>query len=428
MARTASSVKDSQKKKRSSSTKSRQEELENKLDSLEKNFQGLEHNIGEKFDFLLEFLQKDKNQNTGGQATQRTDDNEQDNSQSVACKPSSKSSRNKDNDHSVERRPIISLEPNLDESLGSPRLVRHSMRDPDEVSLQLDHNEERDLLGLCSDNDSDYDEHASNITSPNSPHLRTVNEKSGKKSDKFGHYLPSQTCDTENIDNNNNTSNTVDKSSTKTLNVLSKIFGDNITDDNSERTGLLVDESQANILENSWRSKHPERLTAFKDEYRSCFPVNEQSMSLLQVPSLDDLLEPMLNKTHGAKAVRNWDKQKQLFTQPLKSIERLAFQGQIAARMGIISVLYTQQTLGTLYKNLENEKASNDSCQIVKDLFDMSQKSLDQLGRTGAFHHMIRRKCASSDSGLNNLKDIQAKTLYLPLTEDGVFGKGLEKQ
>jgi hypothetical protein len=37
-------------------------------------------------------------------------------------------------------------------------------------------------------------------------------------------------------------------------------------------------------------------------------------MSLLQVPSLDDLLEPMLGKTHGAKAVRNWDKQKQLFT------------------------------------------------------------------------------------------------------------------
>jgi hypothetical protein len=96
--------------------------------------------------------------------------------------------------------------------------------------------------------------------------------------------------------------------------------------------------------------------------------------------------------------------------------------------MGIISVLYTQHTLGTLYKNLENEKASDDSCQIVKDLFDMSQKSLDQLGRTGAFHHMIRRKGASSDSVLNNLKDIQAKTLYLPLTEDEVFGKGLEKQ
>ena len=191
-------------------------------------------------DFLPEFLQKDKSQNTGGQATQRTDDNEQDNSQSVVCRPSSKSSRNKDNDHSVERRPIISLEPNLDESLGSPGLARHSMRDPDEVSLQLDHNEERDLLGLCLDNDSDYDEHASNITSPNSRHLRTVNEKSGQTYDKCCHYFPSQTCDTENIDNNTKASNTVDKSSAKALNVLSNIFGDNVTDNNSERTGLLV--------------------------------------------------------------------------------------------------------------------------------------------------------------------------------------------
>jgi hypothetical protein len=33
--------------------------------------------------------------------------------------------------------------------------------------------------------------------------------------------------------------------------------------------------------------------------------------------------------------------------------------------MGIISVLYTQQTLGTLYKNLENEKASNDSQRFI---------------------------------------------------------------
>jgi hypothetical protein len=38
------------------------------------------------------------------------------------------------------------------------------MRDPDEVSLQLDHNEERDLLGLCSDNDSDYDETLENFS------------------------------------------------------------------------------------------------------------------------------------------------------------------------------------------------------------------------------------------------------------------------
>jgi hypothetical protein len=31
---------------------------------------------------------------------------------------------------------------------------------------------------------------------------------------------------------------------------------------------------------------------------------------------------------------------------------------------------------------------------------------------------------AASESGLNTLKDIQAKVLYLPLTAEGVFGEG----
>jgi hypothetical protein len=53
---------------------------------------------------------------------------------------------------------------------------------------------------------------------------------------------------------------------------------------------------------------------------------------ILQVPSLDEILEPMIRTLHGPKAVKNWDKQKQLFTQPLKQIEKLAFQGQVAAR------------------------------------------------------------------------------------------------
>ena len=30
------------------------------------------------------------------------------------------------------------------------------------------------------------------------------------------------------------------------------------------------------------------------------------------------------------------------------------------------------------------------------------------------------------DTGLNNLRDVQAKVLYLPLSGEGVFGKGLE--
>jgi hypothetical protein len=42
-------------------------------------------------------------------------------------------------------------------------------------------------------------------------------------------------------------------------------------------------------------------------------------------------------------------------------------------------------------------------------------QSLDQFGRIGTLNHMIRKKAAASESGLNTLKDIQAKVLYLPL-------------
>ena len=56
----------------------------------------------------------------------------------------------------------------------------------------------------------------------------------------------------------------------------------------------------------------------------------------------------------------------------------------------------------------------------------MSTKALDQVGRAGAFHHILRRKAAPSDTGLNNLRDVQAKVLYLLLSGEGVNGKGLE--
>ena len=44
--------------------------------------------------------------------------------------------------------------------------------------------------------------------------------------------------------------------------------------------------------------------------------------------------------------------------------------------------------------------------QSIRDIFAMSTKALDQVGRSGAFHHIIRRKAAASDSGLNSLKDV----------------------
>ncbi|CAG2257679.1 unnamed protein product [Mytilus edulis] len=288
-----------------------------------------------------------------------------------------------------------------------------------------------DLLGLCSSED----EYSRGLGSPVSVYYQAGNKSRNVK--RFSQYLQTQPTiinnnvesqsnqrQTSNIDNNNN--KTVVKQSDN-LNLLSKLFKEDIPSESSDNSGgLIIDEAQVRILERSWRTKNPEKLTAFKDEYRSCFPVNDKSKSFLQVPSLDDLLEPMIRTVHGTNSVKSWDKHKQLVTQPLKQIENLAYQGQVASRMGIISVLYMQQTLGTLLERVENENVSDETCQMVKDLFAISTKSLDQVGTHRAFNHMIRRKAAATESGLNNLKDIQAKVLYLPLSNEGVFGKGLE--
>ncbi|KAH3836048.1 hypothetical protein DPMN_109417 [Dreissena polymorpha] len=82
--------------------------------------------------------------------------------------------------------------------------------------------------------------------------------------------------------------------------------------------GLVLDEYQISILSHSWRTNTPDRMSAYKDEYRVCFPVHEQSKSMLDVPCLDDLLEPMLQKRHGNKMTKNWGKSRQLYTQPFE--------------------------------------------------------------------------------------------------------------
>ena len=134
----------------------------------------------------------------------------------------------------------------------------------------------------------------------------------------------------------------------------------------------------------------------------------------------------MLRQTHGQKAVKSWDSHRQLYNQPFKQIEKLGYQGQLAARMNIISMLYMQQTLGSLLTSLEDDIDKDTVCQTVKDLFAMSTKSLDQAGRTGAYLHLIRRRAAGEDSGLANVKELNSKCQYLPLTDDGLFGQAFE--
>ena len=177
----------------------------------------------------------------------------------------------------------------------------------------------------------------------------------------------------------------------------------------------MLDESQTDVLNESWRIKAPNDLSAYKDSYRSSFPVNEKSVDMLQVPSLDDIVETFLIRRHSQKAT--FKKAKGLFTQHLKEIEKLAFQGQTAARMGIIITLYIQQALASLLTELGSENTNLDrATQTVRDVFAMSTKVLDQLGRTGAFDHYIRRKATMVDMGLDSVKDVSKHADFLPLT------------
>ncbi len=91
---------------------------------------------------------------------------------------------------------------------------------------------------------------------------------------------------------------------------------------------------------------------------------------MLQVPSLDDLLEPLIGQKHGPKAVMFWGKGRHLYSQPLKAMENLAYLGQNASRMGIISMAYIQQALGKLLQGLKEDTPNMDGAvQTVRDIF-----------------------------------------------------------
>ena len=70
----------------------------------------------------------------------------------------------------------------------------------------------------------------------------------------------------------------------------------------SQEKGLVLDESQKSVIEESWHTDNPMKLSALRETYRQNFPVNEESKEVLNVPTLDDSVESMLVKKYGHKA------------------------------------------------------------------------------------------------------------------------------
>ena len=214
--------------------------------------------------------------------------------------------------------------------------------------------------------------------------------------------------------------------SEKTKKCLFDIFGeDAIAKKTEKKKGIALDESQKEVLKGHWRAEKPNLITAFAEESKEMFPMDEETEKYLQVPSVDDLIGRCLVKKHGNKA--SFSKTgKSLYTQPFKMLEKIAYRGQQAALVGISVNMYMQQSLASLIEVLTSDNLNVDKAiQQTRDIFAMSTKSLDQMGRTGAFHHILRRQMCLTDTSLYQLEDSRDIS-DLPLTGEGVFGDKLE--
>jgi len=166
--------------------------------------------------------------------------------------------------------------------------------------------------------------------------------------------------------------------SDKTRKCLFDLFRDDALAKKAEaKLGIQIDESQKQVLLNSWRSTKLNSVSAFAEDNKKDFPVHEETEKYLQVSSLDDLIGRCLIKKHGRKAAFT---KTGLFSQPSEMIEKIAYRGQQATYMGISMHMYMQQGLAALIPTLQSDDVNTDrAIQQVREIFALSTKSLDQF-------------------------------------------------
>jgi len=208
---------------------------------------------------------------------------------------------------------------------------------------------------------------------------------------------------------------------------LFDMFGDDaVVQKDEQNEGLILDESQISVLKGSYRCTNPKFLSSCSEDNLDAFPMDKDSEKWLEVHSLDPMVESIMVKRFGEKAAFSGTKTKSLFTQPAKMVEKIAYKGQQAARLGLTIQMYIQQALGNCLQELEAPEIDKDkSITLIKDIFAMSTKCLDQIGRAGAFHHIVRRAVSMTDTALYEQTN-HTEFSNLPLSEEGVFGSGLE--
>ncbi|ESO91818.1 hypothetical protein LOTGIDRAFT_163180 [Lottia gigantea] len=253
------SVKVSQSKKKTRSKRVSSTEVNNRLNNLEAK-------VDDKFDkLILLFTVCQIHQNTGCLTPRRSVRDE-----------------NQDIGDLVSQIPKNSSDSGRIDPSGVPKLLinpefRARNLEMDVLSLAPDEQEEREFMASLSDQESNLGPD-SHVDLPHSPQKRLKSSADNNRP-SYVNYLP-ETSTLQNTMKENVECQSSD--------VLSKLFGSSVNDD-VHKVGLILDKSQSDTLSKSWRSQNPDRLTAYKEEYRSCFPVHELSEQFFNVPSLDDI-------------------------------------------------------------------------------------------------------------------------------------------
>ncbi|CAC5372482.1 unnamed protein product [Mytilus coruscus] len=176
---------------------------------------------------------------------------------------------------SGERRPVISLEPDLDQDLGLPRVSRNIDIDTrSEISLHVQQ---------CERNDLDIRSNEESV-SGGSPFKENTEEFDTVNNRKCERFIKHVNVQSSNAHGGISLSNEHDKSdqgqTNNNVNFLSKIFKEDIVKERCN-IGLVLDQAQVEILENSWRPKNPDRISAFKEDYKNCFPIHDSSVEFV---------------------------------------------------------------------------------------------------------------------------------------------------
>ncbi|WAQ98741.1 hypothetical protein MAR_023114 [Mya arenaria] len=129
-----------------------------------------------------------------------------------------------------------------------------------------------------------------------------------------------------------------------------------------ERSELL-DEDGAS--ETNSRKAHTVPIDSDSDDsddrfLKSVFPISNKAENILAVPSIDSIVGNLLLKKYGQKAVKS----QSLCSQPMKDLEKIAYQGQHAARMGTVINVYMQQALRNLLSKLTDKQCNIDSAIV----------------------------------------------------------------